>query len=96
MAIARAHIEQIVRPTWFPRIQRSRMIGILLGARWSYTIEPAGGGCRVTESWEDKRGAVLNFVGPLATGVKDRASHNEAGMRATLDRLKAVAEAGAR
>ena len=32
MAIARAHIEQIVRPTWFPRIQRSRMIGILLGA----------------------------------------------------------------
>ena len=50
----------------------------------------------MTESREDKRGAVLNFVGPLATGVKDRASHNEAGMRATLDRLKAVAEAGAR
>jgi hypothetical protein len=65
----------------------------LPGARWSYTIDPADGGCRVTESWEDKRGAILNFVGPLVTGVKDRASRNEATMRTTLDRLKAAAEA---
>ena len=68
----------------------------LPGARWSYTIEPTDGGCRVTERWEDKRGAVLNFVGPLVTGVKDRAARNEATMRITLDRLKAAAEAGAR
>ena len=47
----------------------------------------------MTESWEDKRGAILNFVGPLVTGVKDRASRNEATMRTTLDRLKAAAEA---
>jgi len=64
----------------------------LPGARWGYTIEAADGGCRLTESWEDKRGGILKFVGPLATGVKDRASHNEAGMRTTLDRLKAAAE----
>ena len=62
-------------------------------ARWSYTIEPADGRCRVTESWQDKRGAIINAVGPLTTGVKDRAAHNEAGMRTTLDRLKAAAEA---
>jgi hypothetical protein len=65
----------------------------LPGARWSYSIEPTAGGCRVNESWDDKRGAILNVIGPLATGVKDRASHNEAGMRATLERLKAAAEA---
>jgi uncharacterized protein YndB with AHSA1/START domain len=67
----------------------------LPGARWSYIIEPGDGGCRVTESWEDKRGALLSFVGPMATGVKDRAAHNEAGMRTTLERLKAAAEARA-
>jgi hypothetical protein len=65
-------------------------------ARWSYTIEPSDRGCRVTESWEDKRGAIVNAVGPLTTGVKDRAAHNEAGMRTTLERLKAAAEALAR
>jgi uncharacterized protein YndB with AHSA1/START domain len=62
-------------------------------ARWSYTIERSDRGCRVTESWEDKRGAIVNAVGPLTTGVKDRAAHNEAGMRTTLERLKAAAEA---
>ena len=62
-------------------------------ARWSYSIDPGDGGCRVTERWEDKRGAIVNAVGPLTTGVKDRAAHNEAGMRTTLERLKAAAEA---
>src|SRR4051812_42430929 len=55
-------------------------------ARWTYSIEPgAGGGCRVTETWDDKRGGLINFVGPLTTGVKDRAAHNEVGMRTTLE-----------
>jgi hypothetical protein len=66
-------------------------------ARWTYTIEPgADGGCRVTETWNDKRGALINFVGPITTGVKDRAAHNEAGMRTTLERLKGAAEARAK
>ena len=64
----------------------------LPAGRWSYTIGPRDSGCRVTEAWEDKRGALLSFVGPLATGVKDRSAHNEAGMRATLERLKEAAE----
>lgn len=67
----------------------------LPAARWDYTIDPSEGGCRVTETWQDKRGAIINFVGPLATGVKDRAGHNEAGMRKTLDSLKAAAESRA-
>ena len=64
-------------------------------ARWTYTIGPSETGCQVTETWEDKRGAFINFVGPLSTGVKDRVAHNESGMRQTLDRLKAAAEARA-
>lgn len=68
----------------------------LPGARWGYSIEPTAAGCRVTESWEDKRGAILSFLGPLATGIKDRAAHNEAGMRITLERLKVAAEAQTR
>lgn len=64
-------------------------------ARWTYSIEPTGAGCRVTETFEDKRGGLIKSVGTLATGVKDRATHNEAGMRQTLDRLKAAAESRA-
>ena len=68
----------------------------LPGARWGYSIEPTDSGCRVTESWEDKRGGLLRILGSVATGVKDRAAHNEAGMRTTLERLKAAAEAQGR
>jgi len=61
-------------------------------ARWSYEIEPAGDGCRVTESTEDRRGALIRWAGLVATGVRDRAAHNREGMRVTLERLKAAAE----
>jgi uncharacterized protein YndB with AHSA1/START domain len=61
-------------------------------ARWSYTFEPAPGGCRVEESWQDRRGLVIKVLGVLATGVADRAEHNRATMTATLDNLAAAAE----
>lgn len=62
-------------------------------SRWSYRIEPDGeGGAVVTERWDDRRGALIRVAGGLASGVTDRATHNEAGMRATLDRIKAEAE----
>ncbi len=65
----------------------------LPGARWSYSIEPQGdGGCRVTETWEDRRGALLATLGRVATGVADRRAFNEASMRTTLERLKTAAE----
>lgn len=66
----------------------------LPGGRWGYGIEPLpGGGCRVTESWQDRRGRLLTLVGPMGTGVKDRQAHNREGMRRTLSNLKAAAEA---
>lgn len=61
-------------------------------ALWSYRIEPTDGGCAVTESWDDERGVLITVAGRLVTGVSDRASHNRAGMEATLRNLKAAAE----
>jgi uncharacterized protein YndB with AHSA1/START domain len=62
-------------------------------ARWSYRIDASGEGCDVTESWEDHRSPIARTLTGVAIGVKDRAAHNEAGMRTTLERLKAAAEA---
>jgi uncharacterized protein YndB with AHSA1/START domain len=64
-------------------------------ARWSYLIEPRDGGSRVTESTEDRRGGLIKVLGRLTTGVGDRATHNAATMRTTLERVKAEAEASA-
>jgi hypothetical protein len=46
----------------------------------------------VTESTEDRRGALIKVLGLLATGVSDRKTHNTAGMEATLARIKQEAE----
>jgi len=62
-------------------------------ADWEYSIQPFAGGCRVTETWIDRRGAVFRLGGKAATGVADRASHNRDSMRATLEAIKAAAEA---
>ncbi len=56
-------------------------------ASWGYSIEPIEGGCRVTEHWQDHRPESFFEQSAAISGVADRASHNEAGMRATLDRL---------
>jgi len=69
----------------------TRALG-LPGGLWGYRIEPTDGGSRVTEFWEDRRGGLLKTLGPVATGVTDRAAHNRAGMQTTLERLKAAAE----
>ena len=71
---------------------RARSLGLAV-ALWSYQFEPDGeGGTTVTESTTDERGALLRVFGPLATGVRDRASHNADTMRATLGHLKHAAE----
>jgi len=63
-------------------------------ALWRYRLEPnAKGGTTVTESTEDRRGAFMNTVAPLATGVRDRPGANRQNMRATLEQLKKAAEA---
>lgn len=68
------------------------------GTRWSYRLEPDGDGTLVTESrapWRDRpvtaRMAARLFLG----GVDEHDEEMRAGLRATLERLKAVAEAPA-
>jgi uncharacterized protein YndB with AHSA1/START domain len=62
-------------------------------ARWIYRVEPDGdGACTLTETWQDRRGRVINVLGALTTGVKDRKEHNTDGMHETLRRIKEAAE----
>jgi uncharacterized protein YndB with AHSA1/START domain len=64
-------------------------------SRWTYEFEPTADGCRVTETWEDRR------FGPLGPAVRavgnvlipgPRAAHNQRNIETTLARLKAAAE----
>src|SRR5437763_17137713 len=62
-------------------------------ARWTYRVEPDGdAACTLTETWTDRRTGLVNVLGRMATGVKDRKAHNTDGMKATLERIKAAAE----
>lgn len=72
---------------------RVRVFGMDV-ADWAYEIKPVeGGGCRVTETnvilanW-----LIRKVIAPSATGVKDRATHNQRNMELTLSRLKKAAE----
>ncbi len=66
---------------------------LLRVARWEYHVESADAGCRVTETWIDQRGRIVNWMGKPVSGVGDRATHNRAGMEAARERLGAAAEA---
>ena len=56
-------------------------------SKWGYSIEPADGGCVVTEYAQDLRPeSALEYSAPVS-GVSDRLTHNRAGMEATLERL---------
>ena len=69
--------------------------GPLPVARWIYRVEPDGpGACTLTETWQDRRGGFMNFLGWIGSGVKERKEHNTDGMRQTVERIKAAAEAG--
>lgn len=61
-------------------------------ADWSYSIEPTDRGCRVTETWTDRRGGLMRTLSRFVTGVDDRPTHNSRGMEATLQRIEAAAE----
>ncbi len=64
---------------------------------WTYRMEPAGeGGTRLTESYEVKKPdwRITNWLNGLLLGVADRDEDLLAGMRTTLARIKAAAEAG--
>ena len=64
--------------------------------KWSYRFEPAGDGTDVTESFEILNDIPWYFnLSERLMGVKDRRADLEAGMRATLERLKTAAEGSA-
>ena len=62
-------------------------------AEWSYEIEPSADGCQVTESWQDRRGALLRRTAGILTGVGDRGSFTAQSIERTLASVKAHAEA---
>lgn len=61
-------------------------------SKWGYTIEPAEGGCIVTELAQDLRPDEWLEASVRISGVTDRRSHNRAGIEATLERLAAALE----
>ena len=63
-------------------------------ARWSYDVVERPGGCMVTETWQDRRGRTMTFLGSLVTGVSDRPTSTGANLEQTLQALKTLAEAG--
>lgn len=65
------------------------------GARWRYTFEPDGDGTIVTEAREEWRARpVLARVASrfLLGGIEEHDDEMRAGLQATLERLKALAE----
>jgi len=67
------------------------------GTRWSYAFEPVDGGTKVTESWDFPPEAVAVFQERFGDGaeaqVADRSKLAESGIAATLQAIKATAEA---
>lgn len=61
-------------------------------AEWRYELTPTADGCAVTESWVDRRNALLRRITPYLTGVAERPEWNRSTMTETLTRLKAAAE----
>ncbi len=66
--------------------------------RWSYLLEPADGGTRLTETWEVLPGGVARFAELYGdTAAEQLAAREQAarsGIPATLSALKRVAEGG--
>jgi hypothetical protein len=59
-------------------------------ARWDYHVAVAPGGCRVTETWTDRRNALLRKQGDSDGFV--RAEFTKDSIRQTLERLKELCE----
>jgi hypothetical protein len=61
-------------------------------ARWAYDVAPRPGGCRVTETWQDRRGRVIDTLGHLVSGVGDRSAFTAQSIEQTLAAVKSRAE----
>ena len=64
---------------------------------WRYAFEPTPTGTRVTESYDAERplGTVMTWLTMQWTGSQNRDEDLKAGMRTTLERIKAAAESRA-
>lgn len=68
------------------------------GTRWTYRLQPDGDGTVVTESraaFKERPLVARVFSKLILGGVKEHDDEMRDGMRATLERLKAIAEAPA-
>ena len=66
------------------------------GTRWTYRMQPDGTGTLVTESraeFKERPTVARVFTKLLLGGVDDHDDELRAGMRQTLERVKAIAEA---
>lgn len=61
-------------------------------AEWAYEVQPEGAGCRLTESWTDRRGRLMVLLGRAVTGVADRRAFTARSIEQTLARVKERAE----
>ncbi len=59
---------------------------------WGYRIEPAEGGCTVTEWSDDLRPESAMEFSKKASGIDDREARNRQTMSGTLERLAAALE----
>lgn len=59
-------------------------------ARWEYSVEAAPGGARVTETWTDRRNAIVRKQGD--GDDFSRAEFTKESIRTTLQRLKTYCE----
>ena len=92
--------------TWETRSQviaadRGREFAWLVGGRlvrWAFTMEPAGDGTRLTESWEFLPAGIAFFherYGEAAEEqIADRTRAALEGIPATLDAIRRIAETG--
>jgi uncharacterized protein YndB with AHSA1/START domain len=61
---------------------------------WDYAFESDGDGCRITQSWTERRPLWMQLGSIPVMAVADRAKHNARTMEHTLAALKVAAEAG--
>jgi hypothetical protein len=66
--------------------------GGMLAAQWAFEVEPTPDGCRLTETWTDRRSALMTVLGRVVTGVADRTEFTGRSIEQTLERVKSHAE----
>ena len=64
-------------------------------SRWTYEVTPRGAGTTLTESWDYRAGRLMSRLGPVVSGVADRAAFTATSIEQTLAAVQRYAEAEA-